>query len=214
VPLVSVDDNFFDLGGHSLLAVDLVERLRARGVSVDVRTVFVEPTIAQVAAAVAGRGEIEVPPCLIPDGAPVITPEMVPFAGLSAGELERVVAGVPGGAANVADVYPLVPLQEGLFFHYQLGSGDARDPYVLRQVMRFESRERLDAFLAAWQRLVDRHGILRAAIAWHGLSRPVQVVHRTTVLPVTEVVLEGLWGMWSRACWRWRTGRWIWAGRR
>jgi amino acid adenylation domain-containing protein len=189
LPAVGVDDNFFDLGGHSLLAVLLVERLRGQGVSIDVRTLFAEPTVARLAV-VAGQREVEVPECLIPDGATEITPDMVELAGLSAAELAVVTAAVPGGAENVADLYPLGPLQEGLFFHHQFHVGDGgRDPYVLRQVMAFESRAMVDAFLAAWTWVIDRHDILRTALVWEGLSRPTQVVHRHATLPVTEVDL-------------------------
>lgn len=181
-------DNFFQIGGHSLLAVAVIGRMRRSGLNSDVRTLFASPTLAGLAASLGSTVGIEIPPNGIPADCQAITPEMLPLVRLTAQEIGQVVAGVPGGAANVQDVYPLAPLQEGILFHHLVGREG--DPYLVRSLLSVDSRSRLEAYLKAMQQVVNRHDILRTAIVWEGTSQPVQVVWHNVVLPVEEVSLE------------------------
>ena len=161
---VGRQDNFFELGGHSLLALSVLERMRARGMVVQVRTLFQQPVLAAFAQSVArgeDRRDVVVPPNLIPADCVAITPEMLPLIDLDAEQIARIEAAVPGGAANIQDIYPLAPLQEGILFHHMLqGVGDA---YVTRQLLGFDSRERVERFVASFNQVIARHDILRTA---------------------------------------------------
>src|ERR1700730_9422013 len=113
---------------------------------------------------------------------------MVTLIALTNRELSQVVNGVPGGASNVQDIYPLAPLQEGILFHHLIGGRG--DPYLLSTLLGFDDRKRLEGYLEAMQRVVERHDLLRTAAEWEGLRGPVQVVWRQATLPIEEVALE------------------------
>ncbi|MCF5753059.1 amino acid adenylation domain-containing protein, partial [Pseudomonas syringae] len=191
--LLSIDqvgrhDHFFELGGHSLLAVKLIERMRQVGLSADVRVLFSQPTLVALAAAVGGGQEIVVPANLIPKGGEHITPDMLPLVDLSQAAIDHIVATVPGGVANVQDIYPLAPLQEGILYHHLMAAEG--DPYLQYVLFGFDRLERVHQFAAALQTVIARHDILRTSVLWEGLDDPVQVVWREAHLTLEHVLLE------------------------
>ncbi|HEU5136505.1 MAG TPA: amino acid adenylation domain-containing protein [Steroidobacteraceae bacterium] len=184
-------DNFFELGGHSLLAVQMAHRLREANISATMRDVFSSRNLAELATAVQTKTvqTLQAPPNLIPQRCQAIDPAMLTLVELTQQHIDLVVSRIPGGAANVQDIYPLAPLQEGLLFHHLLNQ-QGGDAYVRSIVLSVDSRERLAQLIATLQEMIAAHDVLRTAVLWEGLPRPVQVVTRSASLPVQELPLD------------------------
>ena len=191
VERVGRHDNFFELGGHSLLIVQMMERLRKVGLSAAIRRVYESTSLRDLAVALT-RGQVldlEVPRNRIPAGCQQITPDMLPLVELEPAHLAQIARLVPAGAANIQDIYPLAPLQEGILFHHML-SEDGGDLYLEAALLAIRSRERVDELVVALQHVIDRHDVLRTAALWEQLPQPVQVVYRRAILPVQTLTLD------------------------
>jgi amino acid adenylation domain-containing protein len=83
--------------------------------------------------------------------------------------------------ANLEDIYELSPLQQGLLFHtiYAPNSGI----YFEQFCWTLEGDFNVAAFKQAWEKVVDRHPILRTAFYWQDLEKPYQVVYQQVELP-------------------------------
>ena len=83
---------------------------------------------------------------------------------------------------NIEDIYPLSPMQQGMLFHTLYAPES--ETYI--ELTSCTLRGPLDtaAFAQAWQRVMDRHPILRTSFIWDDVDEPVQVVQRGIKAPL------------------------------
>ena len=146
--------------------------------------VFEDSTIHALARAYEEALAELIEHCLSPSSGG-LTPSDVPLAGLSQTHLDS----LPITAQRIEDIYPLAPMQQGILFH-SLYDADA-SAYVYQMLLDIEGLD-VARFQQAWQRVVDRHEVLRAGFIWgrDGLDTPLQVIHRQLTLEMPEVDLR------------------------
>ena len=90
------------------------------------------------------------------------------------------------------ETYPLSPLQEGMLFHALSKIGSGVD---IEQII-FTVHETIDlqAFEGAWERVIERHGILRSGFEWEGIGEPLQFVEDSVNFSLEQVSPEGIPG--------------------
>ncbi|MFF1508699.1 amino acid adenylation domain-containing protein [Streptomyces sp. NPDC058326] len=96
-------------------------------------------------------------------------------------------AGLP-----VTDIWPLSPLQEGMYFHATYDAGDALDVYQSQETLDLDRRIDADRLRAACRTLLDRNTGLRAGFTSDGLPRPVQFIVDGAEIPLVEADLSQL----------------------
>ncbi|MGH3997693.1 MAG: condensation domain-containing protein, partial [Pseudonocardiaceae bacterium] len=141
---VGIHDNFFELGGDSIVSIQVMSRVRvALGVELSPRVLFVDPTVAGLAAAVS---QSVVSQSVVCDSAPIGVVDRV-------GEL------------------PLSFAQQRLWFLDEFTPGGSG--YVSAFALRLSGQLDLDALNAAFTGLVARHESLRTtfeALDGHGVQ--------------------------------------------
>nr|WP_322111489.1 non-ribosomal peptide synthetase [Tistrella bauzanensis] len=110
-------------------------------------------------------------------GRPLAVPADFPLAGLDAPALARLDVALDA----VEDIYPATALQQGLLFH---SAGDGTGLYLNQLHLTLEPDADCARLVAAWERAVDRHPILRTGFDWRHGGSAMQVVRRRAGLPV------------------------------
>ncbi|HEX4959260.1 MAG TPA: amino acid adenylation domain-containing protein [Thermoanaerobaculia bacterium] len=173
LPRVGVNDNFFELGGDSILSVQIAARARQAGLLLTTRQVFEHQTVAALARHATAAE----------------TPANFPKAGLDVHSFNKLASVLPD-LKNVEDVYPLSPAQNGMLFHSLMAPESG--VYVTQVGCTLPADLDPGLFRQAWERLVQRHTVLRTAFLWEGLDEPLQVVRKQVSIPWRERDWRGL----------------------
>ncbi|EID54023.1 non-ribosomal peptide synthetase [Saccharomonospora xinjiangensis] len=174
---VGPDDDFFVVGGDSLTAIAVSSRARESGLLIGPREVFELRTPSALAARASELGALDTA-----DRTPA--PVAVELTEAQLAHLTAL-AGHP-----ISDVWPLSPLQEGLYFHATYDAAEL-DVYVSQERLDLDRRIELPRLRAACAALLDRHPVLRAGFTGDGAARPVQYLADGVEVPIIEHVVDG-----------------------
>ena len=151
---ISANDSFLSLGGDSIAAMRLVALAEEYDISLTVADIFRKPHLNQLAVVAQPK-----------DGRQAAIKAVLPFSLLKHGNDEcdmrsqsAILCGVD--AAEVEDVYPCTPMQEGLLALTTKRAGD----YIMRRVLPFHKNVDLDRFRRVWSEIVSVNQILRTRI--------------------------------------------------
>src|SRR5690349_8484970 len=84
---------------------------------------------------------------------------------------------------NSTERYPLSPMQQGMLF--RTVDDQSAGFYIQQVVCTLREDLNVTALLNAWQRVVERHSILRTSILWDN-KLPLQEVHHSVTLEFEE----------------------------
>ncbi|MFJ8935178.1 non-ribosomal peptide synthase/polyketide synthase [Streptomyces sp. NPDC102365] len=143
------------------------------------REVHERDTVARLAAELADELRHIVRHCAEP-GAGGRSPSDFPLVSLDQPTVDRLV----GTGRDIVDLHPLTPTQTGMVVHGLDEPG--RGMYVEQITFVADGVGDPGLLATAWQHVVDRTPVLRTTVVLNGVPAPLQAVHRTAVLPVTE----------------------------
>ncbi|MBE0358843.1 non-ribosomal peptide synthetase, partial [Pseudoalteromonas aliena] len=190
---ISTNANFFELGGHSLLIMKLITNLNKLGYECQAQAIFkainLQAMGRHLESSTKSQCEFIVPDYVIPKNVARITSDMLPLIELEQNKLDEIMEKVSGGIANVQDIYPLAPLQEGVLFIHTMN--EQHDPYISTMAFELSNEQLVKKLCENLNFMIERHDVLRTAILWRGRQQALQLVQRHAQLPVIKLDLRG-----------------------
>ncbi|KAH7371925.1 hypothetical protein BKA66DRAFT_590359 [Pyrenochaeta sp. MPI-SDFR-AT-0127] len=178
---VGTHDHFFQMGGDSISAMRLVAAGRRVSLALTVADIFQHPRIVDLARMIDQQDS---------DGSNAPVADAQPFslwlpdaeAKLESGQLLQSQLGAIADQcgvtkAQIEDVYPCTPLQEGLMAI----STQQTTAYIAQRVFRLGPEVDLDRFCASWTKVAGMLPVLRTRIVPAGRQGCIQVVVRQPV---------------------------------
>lgn len=142
---VGIHDNFFSLGGDSIQGFLISAKANQLGYKVPGTQLFNTPTISELALFIESS---------IQD------------------EHDSDQETITSISNEVLSAYPLTDMQKGMLFHSELDPDSG--VYFEQFIYGLKGDINLEAYEEAWQKVVDRHGILRCAITTDDNHDPIQ----------------------------------------
>jgi amino acid adenylation domain-containing protein len=85
---------------------------------------------------------------------------------------------------DIESIYPLSPMQEGMLFHTLYAPES--DVYFEQLSCTIRGTLNTGALVRAWQRVIERHPVLRTLFIWKRREKPLQIVMRQAMLTWDE----------------------------
>jgi aryl carrier-like protein len=155
VERVGIHRNYYTIGGDSILALQVRAEAEKRGLYFELADLVRYPTVAALAHRVSTGALAD------------STPDLVPFQLVPSMDRSRL--------SGVEDAYPATQLQLGLLYHGAEHDGSAVYHDVFRYKVRMPWRE--EPLREAFDRLVERHPVLRSSFDLGSFSEPLQLIH-------------------------------------
>ncbi|QDX95378.1 amino acid adenylation domain-containing protein [Brevibacillus laterosporus] len=180
---VGARDHFFYLGGDSIKAIQVMARLRAKGMSLEMKRLFQFPILADAAREMSlmeQKVEAQLPKAT----APLIT---IPLEELTLLQRE-VEADIP--ICDIQQAYSVTPSQEWMYVHSSLKSHSSS--FLIQLELRLKGQVDVDLLASSLQRVVERHDTLRTVYRYTKSEKLVQVVLKNRVIPIVQADVSHL----------------------
>ncbi len=123
------------------------------------------------------------------------TPSDFALARLNQTQLDEVLR----TRTDVADLFHLSPMQQGMLFHILYAPNT--DVYLGQFSCVLHGDLDAEALGVAWRQTLNRHEVLRASFIWENLDEPLQLIHESVSVPLEQHDWRGVANEEKRERW-------------